>query len=88
MKWFLAKAALLAIIAWPLIGAGAPPVRIVQGPGAVEVQAVAPNIVRIHFQPTGKVTDRTLMMDPSLQPARTDTVVVEKNGSSQDSELA
>jgi len=35
MKWFLAKAALFAIIARPLIGAGAPPVRIVQGPGAV-----------------------------------------------------
>jgi alpha-glucosidase (family GH31 glycosyl hydrolase) len=83
MKSFLAKAALFAIIACPLIGAGTPPVRIVQGPGAVEVQALAPNIVRVHFQPTGKVTDRTLMMDPSLQPAGTDAVVVEKSGSGQ-----
>jgi alpha-glucosidase len=82
MKRFFAKAALFALLAWPLTGAGAPPIRIVQGPGAVEVQAVAPNIVRIHFQPAGKVTDRTLMMDPAFQPAVMD-VVVEKSDSGQ-----
>jgi hypothetical protein len=82
MKWFFAKAALFAILTWPLIGAEAPPLRIVQGSGAVEVQEVAPNIVRIHFQPTGKATDRTLMMDPAFQPAGKD-VVVEKSGSAQ-----
>ncbi len=83
MKSFVTNAALFAIIACPLIGADAPPVRIVQGSGAVEVQAIAPNIVRIHFQPAGTATDRTLMMDPSLQPAGTDAVVVEKNSSGQ-----
>jgi alpha-glucosidase len=86
MKSSFAKAALSAILAWtaiPLIGAGVPPVRIVQGSGAVEVQAVAPNIVRIHLQPTGQATERTLVMDPTFQPAGTDTVLVEKNGSMQ-----
>src|ERR1035438_2251187 len=83
MKFFFAKAAMFAFVAGLLIGAGAPPVRIVQGSGAVEVQAVAPNIVRIHLQPTGQATERTLVMDPSFQPAGTDAVLVEKNGSMQ-----
>ena len=83
MEWFLAKAALFAITTWLLIGAEAPALLIVQGTGAVDVQSVAPNIVRIHFQPAGEVTDRTLMMDPSLQPARSDAVVAEKSGSGQ-----
>ncbi len=82
MNWFFAKAALFALIAWPLIGAEAPSLRIVQGSGAVEVQAVAPNIVRIHFQPKGKASDRTLVMDPAFQPAVTEAVI-EKSGSGQ-----
>jgi alpha-glucosidase len=80
-KSLVAKAALFAVVAWPLIGAGTPPVRITQGSAAVEVQAVAPNIVRVHFQPTGQVSSRTLMMDPAFQPAGTDAVIIEKNGS-------
>jgi alpha-glucosidase (family GH31 glycosyl hydrolase) len=83
-----AKAASLAILAWPatcvLIGAaGEPHVRVVQGSGAVEVQAVTPNIVRIHFQPNGQVTPRTLTMDPALQPAGTEAVRVETDGGVQ-----
>jgi len=48
----------------------------------MEVQAVAPNIVRIHFQPGGKTTPRTLVMDPAFQPAAT-AVRLEKNGQAQ-----
>ena len=62
------------------IGAGGSPVRILQGTDAVEVQAIAPNIVRIHLQPNGQTTPRTLVMDPALQPLSTDTVRIEKNG--------
>ena len=62
------------------VGAGGSPVRILQGTDAVEVQAIAPNIVRIHLQPNGQTTPRTLVMDPALQPLSTDTVRIEKNG--------
>ena len=48
----------------------------------MEVQAVAPNIVRSHFQPGGKTTPRTLVMDPAFQPAAT-AVRLEKNGQAQ-----
>src|SRR5271165_4036484 len=63
--------------------AQAPPIRIVQGTDVVEVQAVAPNIVRVHFQPGGKTTPRTLMMDPGFQPAAASTVHLERNGEAQ-----
>ena len=74
-------------IAWPaagpLLAAEAAPIRIVQSPAAMEVQAVAPNIVRIHIQPNGQATERTLVMDPSFRPAGTDSVRTEKSGSTQ-----
>ena len=50
-----------------------------QGSDAVEVQAVASNIVRIHLLPNGQATPRTLVMDPSFQPVGTDKVRVEKS---------
>ena len=43
-----------------LMGAEESQVRILQGADAVEVQAIAPNIVRIHLQPNGQTTARTL----------------------------
>ena len=45
--------------------------------------AVAPNIVRVHFLPTGKARDRTQMMDPSFEPVGTDSVIIRNNGSTQ-----
>ena len=54
------------------------PIRIVHDSDVVEVQAYAPNVVDIHLEPGGKVTPRTLVMDPSLQPAP-DAVQVEKS---------
>jgi alpha-glucosidase len=68
------------VCAAALSAAGGPEVRIQQGADAVEVQAIAPNIVRIHLQPNGQTTPRTLVMDPSLQAVGTDAVHVEKNG--------
>jgi hypothetical protein len=39
--------------------------------------------IRVHFQPTGKATDRTQMMDPSFEPVGTDSVIIRNNGSTQ-----
>src|SRR5581483_7710022 len=44
-------------------------IRLVHDSDVVEGQAVAPNIVRIHIRPGGKSSARTLVIDPSLQPA-------------------
>ena len=63
--------------------AESPPIRIVHGVDVVEIQAVAPNVVRIHLQPGGKLTPRTLVMDPHFQPAGTDTIRLEKAGETQ-----
>jgi len=80
-------AALMATTIWmvasPAASAEGSPIRIVHGSDAVEVQAVAPNIVRIHLQPGGKTTPRTLVMDPAFQPVATNAVRVEKNGDIQ-----
>ncbi len=77
-----AKLVALAIIQGSclLITAAEPQVKILQGSDAVEVQAVAPNIVRIHFQPNGQATPRTQMMDPAFQPVDASSVRLEKNG--------
>jgi alpha-glucosidase len=79
-----ARSALLSTLIWAAAAqtAPAPQIRVVQGTDVVEVQAVAPNIVRIHFQPGGKTTPRTLVMDPGFQPAAT-SVWLEKNGQAQ-----
>jgi len=61
----------------------APQIRIVHGSDVVEVQAVAPNIVRVYFEPGGRTTPRTLVMDPGFQPAGTNAVRLGKNGESQ-----
>jgi alpha-glucosidase len=91
------RAALLTAVIWMAgsqpVSAEAPRIRVLHGSDVVEVQAVAPNIVRIHVQPGGKVTTRTLMMDPGMmdpgmmdpgfQPAGTDAVRLEKKGAIQ-----
>src|SRR5580692_4557005 len=83
-RWISVGAVWFAIVAGPsaclLMGAGESQVRILQGTDAVEVQAIAPNIVRIHLQPNGQTTSRTLVMDPALQPVNINTVHVEKSG--------
>jgi hypothetical protein len=61
----------------------APQIRIVHGSDVVEVQAVAPNIVRVYFEPGGRTTPRTLVMDPGFQPVGTNAVRLEKNGEIQ-----
>lgn len=58
------------------------PIRIAHDSDVVEIQAYAPNIVDIHFEPGGKVTPRTLVMEPSLKPSP-GAVRVEKNGNVQ-----
>ena len=78
--WFAILAGLAACLP---MGAQDPQVRILQGADAVEVQAIAPNIVRIHLQPNGQTTARTLVIDPVLRPESTNTVRVEKNGDLQ-----
>lgn len=60
-----------------------PQIRLVHDSDVVEVQAVAPNIVRIHIQPGGKASARTLVIDPSLQPTGVDKVRVDRNGAAQ-----
>lgn len=81
----LVRAPLTAVlILWPL-GSGAllaqePRIRVQQGANLAEVEAVAPNIVRVHFQPNGTTTPRTLVMDPSFRPVGAESVRLEKNG--------
>jgi alpha-glucosidase len=58
-------------------------IRLVHDPDVVEVQAVAPNIVRLHIQPGGKASPRTLVIDPSFQPIGIDKVRVDRNGAAQ-----
>lgn len=50
---------------------GQPVLRITQNADVVEVEAVAPNIVRVHVEVAGQSTPRTLVMDPSFQPQDT-----------------
>jgi len=57
-------------------------IRLVHDSDVVEVQAVAPNIVRIDIEPGGKTSARTLVMNPSLQPTGVDTRI-ERNGTAQ-----
>jgi alpha-glucosidase (family GH31 glycosyl hydrolase) len=81
------KAAFFAsILFWlspALLPADGQPIRILHGQDAVEIQAVAPNVARIHFQPGGKSTPRTLVMDPAFQPADTSAVRLEKKAGGQ-----
>ena len=77
-------AAVFCVAAVPNVWAATPPiVRIVHDPDVLEVEAVAPNIVRIQLQPGGKTTPRTLVMDPKFQPAGVDKVRQEKKGDTQ-----
>ena len=46
----------------------------------VEVDAVAPNIVRVHIQPGGRATPRTLVMDPAFRPVGPGLVPVAVDG--------
>ena len=82
-----AKAILLAAVVWAAaclpVWAESSNIRIVHSSDVVEVQAVAPNIVRVHLQPGGKTTPRTLVMDPGFQPIGADKVRYEKNGDTQ-----
>ena len=57
-------------------------IRLDHDSNVVEVQAVEPNIVRIHIEPDGKVSARTLVMDPSFQPTGAETRI-ERNGAAQ-----
>ena len=79
-----ARSALLSTLIWAAAAqpAPAPQIRVVHGADVVEVQVVAPNIARIHFQPGGKTTPRTLVMDPAFQPVAT-PVRLERNGQAQ-----
>ena len=60
--------------------AAAGEIRIVHDSGVLEVQAVAPNVVRVHYQPGGKATPRTLVMDPAFQPLQSDSIRYQKQG--------
>lgn len=81
----IANAALSAIVVcWPaVVLAQEPQIHILHGADVVDIQAVAPNIVRIHLQPNGKTTPRTLVMDPSFQPAGASAVHLDKSGQTQ-----
>jgi len=57
-------------------------IRLVRDSDVVEIQAVAPNIVRIHIEPGGKPSARTLVMDPAFQPTGAGTRI-ERNGAAQ-----
>lgn len=58
-------------------------IRLVHDSDVVEVEAVAPNIVRFHIEPGGKTSPRTLVIDPSLQTVGLDRVRVDRNGPAQ-----
>jgi alpha-glucosidase len=75
------------LICWPMacgaMCAEEPRIRVLRGSSVAEVEAVAPNIVRVHFQPNGQATPRTLMMDPAFQPVGASAVHLEKNGAAR-----
>ncbi|HEX3875383.1 MAG TPA: TIM-barrel domain-containing protein [Bryobacteraceae bacterium] len=73
---------LLAACISPVWGAAAN-IRVVHNPDVLEVEAVAPNIVRIQLQPSGKTTPRTPVIDPAFHSANTDSVRQEKSGDLQ-----
>ena len=76
-------AALIVLCTPAAVLAQDPQIHLLHGSDVVDVQAVAPNIVRVHLQPNGKTTPRTLVMDPSFQPVGVDAVHLEKNGAIQ-----
>ena len=64
-----AKLCLLAgslLLTAPLWGQSV--LRVAQGEDVIEVEAVAPNILRVHVELEGRFTPRTLVMDPSFKP--------------------
>lgn len=78
MRSLLVCTLLLSFGAW----AETPRILVPQGAGATEIEAVRANIVRVHFEPNGQSSPRTLVMDPALQPAA-DSVRLERDGSLQ-----
>jgi alpha-glucosidase len=51
------------------MGSGwAEPVRVTHGADVVEVEAVAPGVVRVQVEPGGRTTPRTLTIDPAFAP--------------------
>jgi alpha-glucosidase len=60
-----------------------PQIRLAHDSDVVEIRAVRSNIVDVHFEPGGKVTPRTVVMDPSLKPADVGAVRIERNGGVQ-----
>ena len=57
-----------------------PQIQLVRDSGVVEIRAFAPNILAVHIEPGGKVSPRTSVLDPSLQPEKMDNVRVDRNG--------
>ncbi len=58
-------------------------IRLVHDAVVIEVQAYAPNIVRVYVGPEGKASPRTLVLDPSLKPAGVDSVRIGRSGDVQ-----
>lgn len=59
------------------------PSATVQIGNQVEIQGIAPNIVRIHVKPDGKTTPRTLVIDPALKLAASGSFGIERSGAAQ-----
>src|SRR5689334_5137719 len=82
-RFHLRKLAVLGVGCSLLAFAQDRQIRLVYDSDVIEVQAVAPNIVRIHMQPDGKAAARTLVIDPSLQASGVDNIRIERNGAAQ-----
>lgn len=80
-----ATAGIIACWAWGCLPGIAQqlPIRLVHGSGVVNIQAYGPNIVGIHFEPEGRSSPRTLVLDPSLRPRDVAAFRVDRRGNSQ-----
>ncbi|MGC1781458.1 MAG: TIM-barrel domain-containing protein [Acidobacteriaceae bacterium] len=56
--------------------------RVTSNAGTIDLEMLAPNILRVDVQSDGKTSPRTLVMDPDLKPAENFQVSIRKNGES------
>ncbi len=95
MTFFAAGTATLALFAFSLsvsFGQSNPPncqvaevthgARLTNAEGAIEVEVLRPNVLRIDVQPHEKTSPRTLVMDPGLKGTADVPVTVRKDGAS------
>ena len=72
----------VSFLTFSTLWAQAQSIRFVQGKDVVEVEAVSENVIRVHIEPDGVVTARTLVIDPAFVPAKTSSASASRDGRS------